>query len=445
MLTISRINCFSKIVLSGIFLFLSFIWVLPHTIALRNILLVLGFIFAISYLATRPNKHLLNKTLVPLLFLIALFIWVIIHFLFFSMSPDIELKEIKSLWLRAGCGVVIAVALSLVVKESSWGKVGFFGALSFTPLINLGVYGYQSFLKGSLIMPSEFVTRFLFNKIEAAFFGSIAIAVFLGWSFSCLRKEQNFKNLAIELTLFLAIFLFLGSSLVSTSKNGIAVGLSLFALFCCCLLFLALFRIGRRLRYLMVMIIFIGGLATIAKLHHSSSSGWETLYADIKVAIQIDKNHHWRGHGMGFPLNEYQIPVAGNTYERISWATVGWRLILKEPLGYGSINSSFKGMLDHHKIDHTISGQTHSGWTDFTLAFGLPGLAIIILTQLMIIYMGLKNMNPYSLIGVWICFSLLPLGLIAEISYKQYFEAAIFFIAFSAMMVWQPSQKNNFF
>lgn len=441
MLSISYLNRFSGIIISGIFLFLSFVWVLPHTIALRNILLVLGFIFSISYLASRTNTLQFSKTLVPLLLLIALFIWVIIHFLFFSINPDLELKEIKSLWLRAGCGVVIAIALAFIVKESYWGKSGFFVALSFTPLINLSVYGYQTHLKGAIIMPNEFVTTFLFNKIEAAFFGSIAIAIFLGWSFSCLVKKQNFKNISIELILFFACFLFVFSSLVSASKNGVAVGLSLFAFFCCCLLFLALFRFGSRLRYLVVVIIFIGGLVTFAKLHKSSAaSGWETLYADIKVAIQIDKNQHWRGHGMGYPLNEFERPVAINTYERMSWAIVGWRMISQEPLGYGSINHSFKGMLDYHKIEHTINGQTHSGWTDLSLAFGIPGLVIVIFTQLTIIYYGLKNKDEYSLIGVWICIALLPLGLIAEISYKQYFEATIFFIAFAAMMVCQ--QKN---
>lgn len=208
MLGISYLNRFSGIILSIIFLFLSFVWALPHTIALRNILLVLGFIFSISYLASRDNKLLFNKTLAPLLLLIAIFIWVIIHFLFFSMNPDLELKEIRSLWLRAGFGVIIAVALAFIVKESPWGKTGFFVALSFTPVINLAVYGYQSYLYGIIISPNNFVTNFLFNKIEAAFFGTIAVAAFLGWSFSCLVKKQSIKNLVVELILFLACFLF---------------------------------------------------------------------------------------------------------------------------------------------------------------------------------------------------------------------------------------------
>ncbi len=436
MLGISYLNRFSGIILSIIFLFLSFVWVLPHTIALRNILLVLGFIFSISYLASRDNKLLFNKALAPLLLLIALFIWVIIHFLFFSMNPDLELKEIRSLWLRAGFGVIIAVALAFIVKESPWGKIWFFVALSFTPIINLAVYGHHSYLKGALIVPYEFYAKFLFNKIESAFFGAIAISVFLGWSFSCLVKKQSVKNIAVELILFLACFLFVISSLVSASKNGVTVSLSLFALFYCTLLYLVFFKSNRRLKYLSVMIIFIGVFITFAKLHKSSaSSGWETLFVDLKVAVQTEKNQNWRGLGAPIPINENGTVVAVNTYERVAWATVGWSLIKQEPLGYGSINHSFKGMLDYQNITHNVPGQTHSGWTDFALAFGIPGLAIIIFSQLMIIYFGLKRRNNWDLVAVWICLALLPMGMIAEICYKQYFEATLFFIAFAATLV----------
>ncbi len=436
MLKISYLNRFSGIVLSSIFLFLSFVWVLPHTIALRNILLVLGFIFAISYLASRANTLQFNKTLVPLLLLMALLIWVIIHFLFFSMNPDLELKEIRSFWLRSGCGVIIAVALAFIFKESCCGKIYFLVGLSFTPLINLGVYGYQSYLRGAIIMPNDFVTIFLFNKIEAAFFGSIAIAVFLGWSFSCLVKKQSFKNLAVELILFLACFLFAISSLVSASKNGVVVSVGLFALFCGTLFFLVFFKSNSRLKYLIVMVIFIGIFVTIANIHKSSaSSGWETLFADLKVAVETEKNQNWRGLGAPIPVNEHGTVVAVNTYERVAWATVGWSLIKQEPLGYGSINHSFKGMLDYQNITHNVPGQTHSGWTDFALAFGIPGLSIIIFSQLMIIYFGLKRRKNWDLVAVWICLALLPLGVIAEICYKQYFEATLFFIAFAATLV----------
>lgn len=444
MLSFYNLNRISVIALSIIFLVLSFVWVLPQTIALRNILLVLGFIFSLCYLTCMKYKPQFNKSTIPLLIILSLFIWVVLHFSFFSINPDLELKEIKSLWLRAGVGVVLAIALALIIKDSRWAKISFFIALSFTPLINLTVYGYQSFVNGAILLPNEFVTRFLFNKIEAAFFGAVAISVFLGSTFNYLKEKQTLKTMTAEITLFFACCLFVISSVVSASKNGVAISLSLFTLFILCLLYQGLFKSASRLKFLSFAIIFIGVLIAFAKLHQSSaSSGWKSIFADAEVALEIEKNQSWRGLGAQIPSNKYGEEIAVNTYERVAWATVGWSLIKQEPFGYGSINHSFKGMLDYQKIAHNVPGQTHSGWTDFALAFGIPGLSIIIFSQLAIIYLGLKRRKNWDLVAVWICLALLPLGVIAEICYKQYFEATLFFIAFAATLVCDTKAKES--
>jgi hypothetical protein len=114
---------------------------------------------------------------------------------------------------------------------------------------------------------------------------------------------------------------------------------------------------------------------------------------------------------------------------------VGIRLIGKHPFGYGSVNQSFNGLQTYENIYHEHEGQVHSGWIDFGLAFGLPGLSIIFLSLVAIFFIGLKQKSILSLIAVLFSIMLIPFGLIAEISYKQYFEATLFFIAFSSTIV----------
>jgi len=92
-------------------------------------------------------------------------------------------------------------------------------------------------------------------------------------------------------------------------------------------------------------------------------------------------------------------------------------------------------MQTYANIYHEHGGQVHSGWIDFGLAFGLPGLSLIFLALLCIIYLGIRRGDELSLIAVIYCLMLLPFGLIAEISYKQYFEATLFFIVFAATIV----------
>jgi len=101
-------------------------------------------------------------------------------------------------------------------------------------------------------------------------------------------------------------------------------------------------------------------------------------------------------------------------------------------MGYGSINQSFVGMLNHAKIKQQLESQTHSGWIDFGLAFGIPGLLILLLTFASIIYKGCVRGDQFGLIGVWLILGFMPLGIIAEINYKHNFEILLFFIAFAA-------------
>jgi hypothetical protein len=75
-------------------------------------------------------------------------------------------------------------------------------------------------------------------------------------------------------------------------------------------------------------------------------------------------------------LRKDGTPVAGNTYERVAFATLGMRLITLNTLGNGSLRS-FKE--DAKKIEPNYKNHpyTHSAWIDLGLSFGLPGLLFL--------------------------------------------------------------------
>jgi len=155
------------------------------------------------------------------------------------------------------------------------------------------------------------------------------------------------------------------------------------------------------------------------------------------LGLDIDGNKQWqKGEGtVPMPINSSGVPAAMNTYSRFAWAAVGAQLISQYPLGYGSINRSFKGLQEQAEIPHEHGGQVHSGWIDFGLAFGIPGLLLIFSSILAIIYFGLKSKSSIALPWVIFCFALMPFGLIAEIAYKQYFEATIFFLTLASTVI----------
>jgi hypothetical protein len=92
-------------------------------------------------------------------------------------------------------------------------------------------------------------------------------------------------------------------------------------------------------------------------------------------------------------------------------------------------------MLNHAHVRQELESQTHSGWIDFGLAFGVPGLLILFATFISILLAGGYSHDQFGLMGAWLIWGFIPLGIIAEICYKHNFEILIFFTAFAAASV----------
>jgi len=419
------------------------IWVLPNTIALRHVLLGIGVIASIPII---KKSHFFCRQsiweLLPLLLLGSLFAWVLIHFTFFSLDRDLELQELKSIWLRAFAASIIAIGLSISLMSDERLKPYFFVSLFVVPLINLGAYIYLSYENGGLLLPADFVWKFIFKKIEAAFFGVISISIACANLIYLLSKKFDKNSLFAVVLWFIGITLALVSSIVANTKNGVAISLGLCLLFVMILAYKALRQKSKSWSALLVPALFIVMLLFGSwKVHTQfASQGWGTLLEDVQISSNLEQHNFWRYNsphwnkvtGENFPTNSRGIDVAGNTYERVAWATQGISLISEHPMGFGSINRSFVGMLNYTKVQQELDSQTHSGWIDFGLAFGVPGLLILSAVFISILLYGIRYQNQFSQMGIWLIAAFIPFGVIAEICYKHNFEILIFFIAFAA-------------
>lgn len=415
------------------------VWILPGTIALRHVLLAIGCITGILLIGNNWKKFILPRfNLVPLGAIAALFFWVGIHYCFFPLNPDLELSEIKGLWLRALVGSIMAIGFAIALCKNSHLRQYFYFSIFAAPILNLISYLIACIQAGGLVKPIDFF-QFYFAKIETAYFGAIATAVAVAnLTYLLFAKSRNKGNLQIAFYFF-GIALVLLSDLVANTKNGIAISLSLCVLLSLIILVKAClsYKNSKKVAFTVLALMLLL-IALVWQGHKSFAfKGWDTIFEDVKVAVDIDKNTQWqRGEGtVEPPLNSLGIAAAMNTYSRFSWGAVGVRLIGQYPLGYGSINQSFNRLQSYANIYHEHGGQVHSGWIDFGLAFGIPGLSLIFFALISIIYYGVRQSNELSLTAAIYCLMLIPFGLIAEISYKQYFEATLFFLAFSATIV----------
>ena len=393
---------------------LLWIWVVPGTIALRHGLLGIGCIT--GFLLIQKNWARFSaprRSLISLYAIATLFIWVGIHYCFFSLNPALELSEIKGFWLRSLAGCIMAMGFAIALSQQSHLRKYFYISIFAVPFINVLTYLYDCYLNGGLIKPNDFV-KFYFAKIETAYFGGIATAVSVAnlmYLFSGKIEKKAYFLIALY---FIGIALVLLSGLLSSTKNGIAIALALCLLLSITILVKAFWSFkGSKKTAIIVVILMLGLTALIWQGHKSFAyKGWDTILEDVRTAIDIDKNTQWQSKEgtVEAPLNSLGIPAALNTYSRVAYIAVGIRLIDQYPLGYGSVNQSFNGMQTHANIYHEHEGQVHSGWVDFGLAFGIPGLSLIFLTLIMIIYLGIKQSGELPLIAVIYCLMLIPFG-----------------------------------
>ena len=424
------------------------IWVIPNTIALRHILLLVGCLSAVGLISYNWEQlRLVNASYLPLFCILGLFCWVLIHYTFFSLNPQLELSEIKGLWMRSLVGAIAAVGLGIAIVKYSKLRLYFYIALFFTPAINIVAYCWASFLNRGFVKPNDFVF-FLFAKIETAYFGAIAAAIATGNLISLMGNRVD-KSRAMQILFWVSgLLLVLVSALVSSTKNGIAIALGLCGILFVVVLVNSLRHKGQSKVLPVIVLLTIALLSAGVWEGHKSLAyrGWDTVFEDAALGLDIDNNKQWQQKegAVPAPLNSAGTEAAMNTYIRFSYIAIGSRLMLQYPLGYGSINQSFKGLQEVAQIPHEHQGQVHSGWIDLGLAFGIPGLMLIFTSLLSIIYFGLKSKSSIALPWVMICLAFIPFGLIAEITYKQYFEATIFFLTTGSIVITLTGKKDKY-
>ena len=405
------------------------IWPSPKVLFFRHLFLGLGVLSSLPLIY--HNASLKKIGLYAWIF--CLLLWVGIHFTFFSLNPVIEWREITGLWLRVLAGFVLALGLVVSLKKYPVLKGLFFSSLFLASVIGIISYLYFSYTHHRILMPGEFPNRseFLYAKIETVFFGSIAVAVTCA---NLLRLIQEPKKQALKISFcILGFTVALGSVILASAKNGLLYMTLLFSMF----ILVQLVTTLKTKQNGLFKLFFIGLLTTIfvtAAYWHvkTTSPGWNTLLEDVALARQIEKYPAWKSTGLGLPINSSGTTVAGNTYERVAWITVGIELIKKYPLGYGSINASFWNLLTIDGYQHNIRGQVHSGWIDLGLAFGFPALIIVWSTLLGTIFFGIKEKTEWPKLAAWIAFAIFMMGFTTEITYKEEFEAYMFLIAFAS-------------
>lgn len=433
------------------------IWAVRDTIALRNILLVLGSVLSLIYwyLYFKNQKKLSftdfkNKPFIdflPTVLIGCMFLWVVLHYFFFSRFPQQQWDELTSTWLRSFLACLIGSATAMAFR----GKSQSIWFLWFGLLISFMVLFYQyipkAIEKNSLYAPDFFGGYIYWAKFNGVLAGSILVAGGLGYILDRLTLSHTHPTkmkdwyLFTLMTLYLLISLFLpiySFVYIFDARNGIGISAVLFLIFIFLFIFknniINDFKVGNatiiiKKLFTFIILIFLFGFLFIQ--HDKLNAGWRTIVKDTTLAVQIDQYPNWKNlPELGYPKHVDGKTVSINTYERVAFARVGLRLIAHDPLGIGILRSLPESMKEIG-IQFTQHAYTHSAWIDLGIAYGVVGMLLPIATLLLLLIRNFfcKKIENKTLLILFTT-NFLVLYFVGEYAFQHGIEILFFFIAF---------------
>jgi hypothetical protein len=422
------------------------IWIQPHTLALRHMALSLGSLLGL-YLIVKNKSLMWSRAAIPIYLIGLLFLWVTFHLFFLSSKFDLQLDEYMTIWKRILWGAPFAIGLGIALGAKSHlpGAKGIKGSVEYStvwwiffagmvaPTVVYLIRAALMFLasKYGWIMPQFAMllpggSSWHIAKMGYIFFCLCALAVACG-QFTLLANQQSRLSsyfASIYAATILAVFFVF---YLENAKNGFAYAIALCALMAVAILMKKGFRWNWR--NIAIQIVTLSAVIFLLVQHVQRNDSWKTLFADVKVSMQIEKNDAWKDYGArGYPLNERGSIVNGTNYLRAAWAQVAIQLIAERPLGYGLLYQSF-GHFAKEKWPNSIMDTSHSAWLDITLGIGIPGVLLILLAG----GLALKNVSQHApnIFGIaifWALLSIFLLMITTEVARQVYIEALIFMI-----------------
>ncbi|SCK15099.1 O-antigen ligase [Vogesella sp. LIG4] len=369
-----------------LFLFLALVFVtlanVSHTVALRNVLLLLFLVYA------GCNRHVLLGFIRgsgAVFWALAAFVgYAFLHSLLWSGWRDVSLSEASSQLLMGLLWFVVGGALfwrrqALSIKD----VVMLAGALLCG--VELGHALYQRITTGSLPYQEVFTTA---TKLELTFFINTVLVFLAVRIFADFSARFHYASRLPRWFPYLALLLLLLVSLMAGARNGLIgmvyLAFSMLGVF----LYWERKRLGWKKTVLIIAAICaaIGGMASYA------------YHKDTRNLIFIgsaDMGWHYQTSKGWLRVEDYPKMASGqmvdpSAYERVAWISRGLDLIRDNPLGYGYGRNAFTRSLTHIGVENKV-GHSHSGFIDLGVGLGIPGILLWLLFCLSLMFTGLRR------------------------------------------------------
>jgi hypothetical protein len=402
--------------------------------ALRHLLLVGGLLFALGVLVAH-REMLQAKRNWSLWLFFSFFFWLLFHLIVLPTNTAEQIYELRGDWVRAFVASLIGLAAGLLlnkqrtIQSNAVLQALFISGLAGTVVIYVLRYTWEVVQTGQWVHKDFFMSPYL-GKTPLVVFGSLLLCgIFAKLSTTMDNKEKIIWNIISVLAIFCVGLTYF----FSNTKNGFLVLIFAFAIYAW-----RLYRNRRRSRLSDKFIFLIAFFALVGflKVHIDSNPAWLNFYADVKAGNDIENNKNWKNAEIyPLPINDNGVVANSSTYERSAWATAGGLLVMENPLGYGLINHSFGALAlekwnDFYKPVGKYRHASHSGWLDFALGFGIPGLLMVLIPMWVSFFRAQKETGFWFEFVRWSVPIITLVYTITEVCTGHFIEFLFFYVAF---------------
>lgn len=360
-----------------ILVLLFFIWPIPRTISLRDLLLVLVLLVS-GYRAWRRGRSRGNPRALftPAIMIATLTAWM--YFVAFFISPESawSIDELNSQWIRALAALVAGVAVAMAAGPDSDLRqkvlLVIFAALLLHVLI-VDILAVKQWSQ-DLMAQREFgrISGLAGGPDKSNYLTNLLLCFLLAESLYRLLSKKRalpFGNVFLGSAVGIALF----SMFAERMRNGVAV----FALMLLLAGLLWLLAQKSRLRKTgfvagaaALAVITLGGLGLAVAI--KGHTDLEKLIETAPIAWNTEHHRGWLNEKKyGLPLLSTGEAVDPSAYQRIAWLKQGLLIIGEHPLGIGFGRNAFGHGLKAKYGEG--GGHSHSGLLDFAIGTGVPG------------------------------------------------------------------------
>jgi hypothetical protein len=367
-----------------------FVFPLPGTIALRNLLLLVGLLVLLATLRGTARPHP-SRILRPVAWaLVATTAWLVLQSVAVAPSPTVAVGNLRGDWLvpllcaalacyvaarlspRQSVGAIVLALLANVLLMMAW---------QLWIWISSGATGGWP---GGVV---PFGERDQFSSV-----GGVLLALTFGDRLAALyqgRREALFQHRAGWVAMVIALL----ADAATRVRNGTVVSTAM--------LVAAAIAMSRRKPQILILLLVALALGSASV---ALDTRWSRSFESLAVGWSSPSLYWQTWDPATRPATPSGTMLEESAYARAAWAHQAMQAIGDHPLGLGFGRDAF-GRAIEMKYGYKAMVSCHSGWLDFALAAGIPGLALLLLTAALAIRGGWRQFREHEdAAGLMFCF-----------------------------------------